>query len=194
MITLIGDVHGKYDRYRSIVEKCEYSVQLGDFGFNYSVLDSIDPSKHKVIRGNHDNYDLEFPHDLGHFGSYTLNGVSFFFIRGEYSIDKSYRIPGISWWKNEELNMAQASECIELYEKVRPNLVLSHGCPASIIPHVVTNNWKLDYSYTSKLLDQLWFIHQPRVWVFGHHHRSFCRMVNNTLFNCLNELETLDIK
>ena len=40
-ITVIGDVHGKYDRYHKIIRQSEYypyTVQLGDFGFKYDTL------------------------------------------------------------------------------------------------------------------------------------------------------------
>ena len=82
MLTIIGDCHGKYDKYKEIVNNTKFSIQLGDFGFNYSILDEIDPSCHKIVAGNHDNYDKmeNYPHFCGDFGILELNGIEAFFI------------------------------------------------------------------------------------------------------------------
>jgi hypothetical protein len=44
MITLIGGVHGKYERYCKIIrqeDRHSYTLQLGDFGFEYETLKNI---------------------------------------------------------------------------------------------------------------------------------------------------------
>ena len=56
-IRIIGDVHQYYDSYFSLAEECEYSLQVGDMGFNYEPLKQLDSNNHKFIGGNHDNYD-----------------------------------------------------------------------------------------------------------------------------------------
>ena len=35
--------------------------------------------------------------------------------------------------------------------------------------------------------------HQPKLWFFGHHHKSWTMMIDGTQFRCLNELEVYDI-
>lgn len=45
MVTLIGDVHGKFDQYYNIVKNKEYSIQLGDFGFTKDWLFIINSYK-----------------------------------------------------------------------------------------------------------------------------------------------------
>ena len=59
-VTLIGDLHGKYKRYHEIIREKDrhpYTIQLGDFGFDYRTLDNVDPKNHVFIGGNHENYD-----------------------------------------------------------------------------------------------------------------------------------------
>jgi Icc-related predicted phosphoesterase len=36
--------------------------------------------------------------------------------------------------------------------------------------------------------------HQPKLWVFGHHHQSKDVQINGTRFVCLNELETMTLE
>jgi hypothetical protein len=40
-----------------------------------------------------------------------------------------------------------------------------------------------------KLLQELFNIHQPKKWFFGHYHQSWSMTINGTDFRCLNELE-----
>lgn len=55
-LRLIGDVHGHYDDYLRLARGAEYSIQLGDMGFNYAALNQLDPEHHQFVAGNHDNY------------------------------------------------------------------------------------------------------------------------------------------
>lgn len=192
---IIGDVHGNHADYLDIIDNSEITVQVGDFGLNWNVLDNVDSNRHKIIGGNHDNYDqvAKYPHYLGDFGSYNLAGIEFFFVRGERSVDAHLRTEGISWWREEELDMPTAYKAIEAYENSKPQIVISHGCPASVLPFFVTNPSKYHPSRTAQLLESMLEIHRPNLWIFGHHHRSETLKDNGCLFRCLNELETMDI-
>ena len=94
MITLIGDVHGKYEKYHRILsrqEKNPYTLQIGDFGFRYETLKNVDHTKHLILPGNHDNYDTcyNYRHFLSDYGyMVNFNGIDFFYYRGANSIDK----------------------------------------------------------------------------------------------------------
>ena len=35
MTIFIGDVHGKYNRYRDIIRDCENTIQVGDMGIGF---------------------------------------------------------------------------------------------------------------------------------------------------------------
>lgn len=197
MITLIGDIHGDYSKYLDIIATTNYSVQLGDFGFDYSRLDVVNANHHKIIPGNHDNYDRisDYPYHIfqNDYGIFELNGVKFGYIRGAYSIDKAYRIPNVSWWSNEELSYKSCTDCINFFQYYKPRIILSHDCPFSIVPLIATNNWKLNSSRTGQLLDQIWKIVKPKFWYFGHHHKT--KMVDycGTRFCCVGECDFVNI-
>ena len=171
-ITLIGDVHGKYKRYHEIIREQDrhpYTIQLGDFGFDYGTVFNVDDEKHKIIGGNHDHYDriIHIPHYLGNFGYSCLNGVSFFYYRGAYSIDRQYRTIGVDYWEQEQVTIDQFMKARELYREIKPDIVL-----------------------TGWALQELFNIHQPKKWRFGHYHKSWNMNISGTDFRCLNELET----
>ncbi len=92
-IRVFGDVHGRSNDYLKLIENTDYSVQLGDFGFDYKFLGNVDDTKHVFFPGNHDNYDkcLWYPHCLGDYGYANLNSIDFYFVRGGFSIDKAWR-------------------------------------------------------------------------------------------------------
>lgn len=191
---IIGDVHGKYGEYHRLLRKAKHSLQIGDFGFEYKTLTEVDARRHRIIGGNHDNYDKVdgWPHFLGDYGVHTVDGFGdIFFIRGAVSIDRHLRTEGVSWWKAEELSMAECCAALAEYEKVKPVFVVSHECPRSVVPHV-TSSTLIIPSRTNQLLEQMFAAHKPKRWVFGHYHRSWKKAIDGTPFTCLNELECLD--
>ena len=192
---IIGDVHGYHDSYLNLIHGKKSSVQVGDFGFNYDALSGVDPENHKIIGGNHDNYNVivNCPNYLGDYGMADINNIRFFFVRGERSVDAHIRTENVNWWRNEELDMATAYGAIEAYEAAKPDIVISHGCPAEILPFFVTNPLKYHPSRTAQILDSMYSVHRPSLWVFGHHHTSQTLRVGRTEFRCLNELETMEI-
>lgn len=196
MIRLIGDVHGYYDSYLAITQYAEYSIQLGDFGFEYSLLSKLNHEKHKVLLGNHDHYGrIPQLYALPDFGMCKLNDIEFFCIRGAYSVDKQYRTQFLDWWPEEQLNIQQCYECLDLFKQVKPELVLSHDCPFVLYKDVLRpgNRWPVRPTITNMLLDECFKSHQPQRWFFAHHHNSWQGTVNKTRFRCLDELEFVDI-
>jgi predicted phosphodiesterase len=211
MTTIIGDVHGKFEAYKQITNDCEYSVQIGDMGLDYSYLFyNLDDKKHKFLGGNHDNYD-QYPavkHSLGDYGDREVGGLDFFFIRGAFSVDIGYRLVGThgnmsgydSWWNQEELNYAQMRDCEELYKKSKPRVVLTHTAPHQAITDNFSNDLLIrlglghDFcSKTSGFLQVLFELHQPDIWVFGHFHKDIKDTINGTEFICLPELGFIDL-
>jgi len=195
MLTVIGDVHGHYAQYERIARKREYTVQLGDLGFKYGCLNNLSQNHHKIIAGNHDNYDIIglFPHYLGDYGNCSLGGVNFFFYRGAYSIDRQYRTIGIDWWEQEQVNIEQFMKARELYRETKPDIVITHDCPESINYHLLPPGANRYQNMTGWALDELFNIHQPKMWRFGHYHKSWRMTIKGTDFRCLNELEVEEI-
>ena len=193
-LRLIGDVHGHKDNYRKLCRKALYTIQLGDHAFDYLHLNGLDPNYHQILGGNHDNYDLitAWPHYLGDYGLHQIPGFGdVFFVRGAFSIDRHLRTEGVNWWQDEEMSIRQGYRAIDLYKSIRPSFVISHTCPTDAISFV-TKSGHLIPSRTSQLLNQMFAIHQPPIWVFAHFHTSLRFQINGTEFVCLNELECLD--
>lgn len=193
-ILIIGDVHGKLIEYENIIKSTELSsIQVGDFGFGEHHrwhLSNIDSEKHKINFGNHDNYDF-----LG--GKHSLGDYSFQFknklmtIRGADSIDKNWRTEGVSWWRNEEIDYYLLQGIIDIYYERKPEVIISHDCPQSIREKLFGIS---DCSRTSAALQTMFELHQPKLWVFGHYHKSVSTIENHTVFQCLKELETLEVE
>ena len=209
-IRIIGDVHRKYVDYLFIVNNVEYSVQIGDMGYRNECLPQhVNCDKHKFFTGNHDNHnkDYELPNCLGRYGCYTLNGVKFFFVSGGFSIDKEYRIKQHdngyeqTYFINEELDKKERDNCLRLYKRQKPDIVLSHECPRSIVnffsnPDVLRNfgyNPDTFTTETSDFLDKMMSVHKPKIWFFGHYHKSWQLVYNDIKFVLLNELEFYDL-
>jgi predicted phosphodiesterase len=218
-ITVIGDTHNKYDKYYKIASKCEYSIQLGDFGSeSYTKLyySNLNPNKHKICSGNHCNYDVapNIPHYLGDFGQFTLDNRNIFFIRGGISIDRVYRVGEElnggpkTWWSQEELNYKQMIECEALYKKLKPKIVISHAPPQRFIEKIhgnkdnsILQRFKFHDGFcenTSLLCDRLLDIHLPDVWISGHHHRDYIEnyggRTGQMKFISLGELSTYNLE
>ena len=130
-LRIIGDLHGAIDwtregqSYFDHIKESEYTVQIGDLGFEHpqipdfhKKIDSVDKTKHVAILGNHDDYNHRISNALGDFGTHSIpleNGkFEFFYIRGAYSPDKDFRTPGYTWWAEEQLSTAQGFEAVIL--------------------------------------------------------------------------------
>lgn len=186
---IIGDVHGKVDRYWNILQKHKSSsIQVGDFGFKKEHdwhLANIDYSQHKINFGNHDDYTyLHKPHSLSNF---SISKSGLMTIRGAYSIDKVYRTENLNWWANEELNYSEMQQAVDFYNFNKPKIIISHDCPHEVRKQLFGIN---DKSITSNGLQIMFENHQPDLWIFGHHHKSKNEVINGTRFVCLAELET----
>lgn len=193
LLRVIGDVHGHHDEYQWLIERAQYTLQLGDFGFNYDVLCNVDGNKHKILAGNHDNYSkctqsnfihMHSNHWLGDYGTINFVGFDIFFVRGGFSIDKATRTEGQSWWPDEELTYKEMSKAIELFGEIKPNFVITHECPAEVINLIKPHN-DFKPSMTSNMLQQMHDIHKPDMWLFGHHHVQWCGTHKNTKFECI---------
>lgn len=225
-LRIVGDCHGKLAELLHLAAGAEHTICLGDISFNYDYLRRLaDPTRLRLLGGNHDEYTrspcqnctgeecvpcqgrgflfTEQPeHFLGDFGLYEAPGVGvFFFVRGAWSIDWRGRIPGVSWWPDEELDERQADRALNLYRQVRPDLVLSHTAPASIVPSVPFQRIFGDTIHgtrTESMLQAMYDYHQPSRWLFGHWHVDWVKTITHaktgkeTQFICLNELSRVD--
>lgn len=179
------------------------SLQIGDLGiFCQSDIDLLksydflDQTKHRFIRGNHDNPELirTLTPYLGDYG--YLNAQNLFYVSGGWSIDRAYRTENIDWWADEELSYADCQRAIDIYKDTKPAIMVSHECPTAIkdealsaSPGVFANKEKVKFtSKTEHALQAMYDIHQPDIWIFGHYHTKLEVKKGKTLFVCLNEL------
>lgn len=202
-LRIIGDVHQEYAKYIALTESCDYSLQLGDMGFNYDPIRKLDGNKHKHFFGNHDNRDANpAPGYIGGFGTYEINGIPFFFIDGGFSIDYKYRqeyerVKGVkTWWEDEELSHDAMCLALEWYKETKPELMITHECPSQIAKIIgkpdVLRNFGFDpntfTTRTSELLQACFEAYQPTLWVFGHYHNYQDLTQGRTRFICLDQL------
>jgi hypothetical protein len=196
-LTVVGDVHSNIADYLRLVRDSAYSIQLGDLGFDYSLLEQLDPACHRFLPGNHDNYAALPPHALGDFGVWSvpdadLEEVSgdIFFVRGAFSIDRLSRTENVDWFAEEELSDEQFAQAVALYAKRKPDFVISHDCPTAILRYV--SNFGSP-ARTNRHLQQMLDVHRPKRWFFAHHHFTWGRQIDGTLFFCIGELAALDM-
>lgn len=194
-LVVIGDVHGKINKYWEILQKIgsnQKTIQVGDFGFKKEHLwhlNNVDSATHQINFGNHDDYTfLNESHSLSDW-SYQPK-AKLMTVRGACSIDKSYRIENLDWWSNEELSYKEMQNVIDFYNFNKPKVMITHDCPDYIRRYLFGIK---DKSITSNGLQEMLENHQPELWVFGHHHKSIDKVINGTRFVCLNELEYLYI-
>ena len=217
-IRIIGDCHGHVDKpvgskhtpldvraegrtYLNTIKSADHSIQVGDLGFSRDwgiVKGQVDGSRHKILGGNHDDYNWIENHKpqsyLGDFGHWFFSNFHFFFIRGADSVDKHYRTLGMNYWHQEHLNTKQALEAKCSYIEAKPKIMISHDIPFSLYPNFITNDWKIEnVNPTATLLDECYENHQPDVWIFGHHHNNSIQQHGKTTFICLNEMCYIDI-
>lgn len=225
-LRIIGDCHGKFDKYLHLAKESTYSLCVGDVGFEYSYFERLlDPTYGKFLGGNHDNYTKEICNctdrencTLCESRGYTFNKLSrhflkdygvwevpdfgsVFYVRGAWSIDQDWRIRNVSWWEDEELTYQQCVNAIDAYEKLKPDFVVTHTVPESVIPSIPFNKMFGDTihgSRTEQMLENMYQIHQPLRWIFGHWHVDWKKWFEHpktnkkTEFICLNELGYID--
>ena len=199
-VRLIGDVHGDdysfygFKQYLNIISDIELSIQIGDFGNrSWSLLKeyNVDGFMHKIIAGNHDNYDyiLQNLPDayLGDFGNFDFCGLKFFHCRGGDSIDKAQRMQSLDWWQDEELTYAKSEKAFDLYIETKPEIVITHVFPDNLLNELFEYIYHKIPSITGQLFNRMFEEHQPKLWIFGHMHPWNNRMIKigNTQFICL---------
>lgn len=214
-IRIIGDVHGLVKGrssnpfsgagrcYGNLIAKPKYSIQVGDFSSFPGWLDKhdIDSNHHKIVAGNHDIFNALTDHFFTGYGFHSFPLASgefqFFYAHGAYSVDRKsfHQVHGVTLFDEEEMNWEKLYELIEDFPKMKPKIVVSHDCPAMLIPYVGSSHWAArgnTGSRTANALQQCFDSWQPEMWFFGHYHKKFSETINGTKFFCLDELNYMD--
>jgi hypothetical protein len=213
---LVGDIHGKTHDYinfslafgmRHASDPIPVrSVQVGDFGIGFAGSywhEQISKwmkefPQHRFIRGNHDD-----PAKCKEMPNYIADGTvegDVMYLGGAWSIDHAYRTEGVSWWRDEELTIEELDSLIDLYAKTKPRVMITHDCPTQIAWDMfISRGQSLAgqtqiKTRTGEALQTMWEIHQPQEWYFGHWHQTRDLTLHGTRFQCLGELDFIDVE
>lgn len=143
------------------------------------------------ICGNHENHpqlrELELDEQgLGYISEhiryiprgtvFELNGKTFLGIGGAESVDKCFRIPELSWWKEETITEEDIQKCIKNVDGRHIDYILSHTCPRSCFESnkvflCTMNLNKANIDHTSEdRLEELKNAIEYGDWWFAHFH------------------------
>lgn len=140
------------------------------------------------------------PHFIGHFGTWPIPETDqndpmskIFYVRGAWSIDHKWRIMGVNLFEREEMSFTELERAVELYKKEKPEFVVTHSAPTEIMKYLALNisGGKIIPTRTGQALQNMFEYHKPKLWVFGHFHQDFDKVIKDTRFICLNELSML---
>lgn len=183
--------------------KKDYVIIAGDFGAiwdrrtlqkdldKYSKL----PWTTLFVDGNHENFNIinSFPIETWNGGKvhkirediihltrgqvFEIEGKKIFTMGGATSIDKKWRVPGISWWKEElptYVDMNEAEENLNKHKR-KVDYIITHSCSEKILYRLplydrpekrrpcIDNNFLTEFETTVKF----------KQWFFGHYHLDF---------------------
>ena len=210
---LIGDIHGMVYDYKAyaIDRFTGPTIQVGDFGIGFGQGDfwheSIDAyhvaGGHRFIRGNHDNPDM-CKTMRGWIADGTVEN-DVMFIGGAWSIDGPAappgwyrRTPGHNWWFDEECSDQQFEYFLDVYTKVKPRVMITHDCPAKVSYEMFWGSGLLKGpvypNRTAAWFDQFIDAHQPDEWYFGHWHHTMQYKHGRTMFQCIGEMDYVDVE
>jgi len=135
---------------------------------------------------------------VGHFGVWKIPdtepggdyGDSIFFVRGAWSIDFYRRTLGLDIWDNEELTHEECELAIQAYTEAKPQIVVTHTGPQLLESHLklTFGDGRPVRTRTGMALDRMFELHKPKLWIFGHYHQEFDKVIDDCRFVCLEEL------
>ncbi|MCP4315722.1 MAG: hypothetical protein GY789_06795 [Hyphomicrobiales bacterium] len=207
-VRFIGDVHGKFEQYVSLIEGVDASIQVGDMGLGFfapspdGVTAPPEPrfdvmrreGNHRFIRGNQDDPTACAQHCLCIADGHSEGDM--FFCGGALSVNLKDRTKGLNWWPDEELSEPELARIREKYLDERQPIMVTHDCPHAIAKAILSHN-NIDkgvaISRTRQAFQRMWEQYKPQIWVFGHWHMSMDALISGTRFICLAELEPIDI-
>lgn len=204
-LRIIGDVHGKFSRYFAVALPAERSIQVGDFGLGFNFIDDIKATdwlaanpNHHFIRGNHDDPAV-CRNAPGFITDGKVEGDTMY-LGGAWSIDQDLMTVGVDWWPDEELSYTELDAMISQYALVKPRRMITHDCPTAIAWEMfISKGRSLFGTYqvrtrTGEALQAMWELHKPEEWYFGHWHTTKRATIMGTTFQCLGELDYVEVE
>jgi len=71
--------------------------------------------------------------------------------------------------------------------------MVTHDCPWFFYNNIHSYKRFGNASRTANAFEEMFHIHKPERWIFGHHHTSIREVVQGCEFICLAELEYIDV-
>lgn len=199
----------------------DYLIIAGDFGIPTfgRTLDSEDkyldfyinqPYTTLFIDGNHENFDElnSLPVEEWCGGKvhkladnvihlirgqvFDIDGQKIFTLGGAYSPDKEYRIPGFTWFEEEELSLDDMDEALNNLGKhnYKVDYVITHTCGAEFLKK---NAYRFEFvfnpEYCKKTENFLDYLHDGidcKKWIFGHFHKDL--MIDTKYISSYNKV------
>jgi predicted phosphodiesterase len=168
----------------------------GDY-WHESLDEMLQAANARFIRGNHDN-----PNTCKTMNSWICDGLvenDIIYVGGAWSIDYRWRTMGLDLWEDEELSHTELNRIIDVYDLVRPRIMVTHDCPevASLELFIKNGNALAGTTQfktrTAAALQAMFEIHQPELHIFGHWHGDRDQVIDGTRFICLNEMSYCDV-
>lgn len=195
-------------------EGADLIIQVGDFGFSWSLgaLSQADELLGKYgielwwLDGNHENFDIleigfgATPDDpvatkTGTWITYmprgyrfTLDGVRCMAFGGAISIDRQWRKPGVSWWRQEAITNRQVDRALDgsfidiLFCHDAPN---NGGLEQFFLPGVGPGELR-DSALSRAALDKVVEHLTPGLVVHGHYHGRYSRTIGQVAIEGLS--------
>jgi Icc-related predicted phosphoesterase len=191
-----------------------YIIQVGDFGMgfrasNYYKLHAFprlntklkDKNNHLfAIRGNHDDpsyfKEVNNPFDnsnitlLPDYSELEICGKKLLFVGGAVSVDRWTRTPLKNYWEDEAFQLRRD------FNFKQYDIVVTHTRPpisGAFLGFDKVQGWiwedadlKNDLIEEGDLVNVLYELTKPTLWVFGHFHQSLTIQHENTKFKCLD--------
>lgn len=216
----VSNVH-RLDILDTIATEYDYLIVVGDFGipsFKDMIGDSEGirvfnrkPYTTMFIDGNHENFfELnslpikewhggkvhKLSHKIIHLMRgqvFTIDEKTFFTFGGAKSIDRILRIPGFSYFEEEDCNIQETNEAIDNIDKLKDSgvdYVITHTCSTNYLKEHnddIIYGQRVFEQYTGnvgKMLDYVEENLKYKHWYFGHFHRD-CKIDDkHTLLSC----------
>lgn len=203
---LIGDIHGEWDEYTFVAGAVDRSIQVGDFGIGFAGPYWHDRAnlfhadrRHRFIRGNHDNPTKCRQEMDGWIADGTIEN-DVMFIGGAWSIDHAWRTPNVDWWVDEELSYSDLQTMIDVYDAVRPRVMITHDAPDAATTEMfiktgetISGGQRFE-TRTGMALQAMFEKHRPEAWYFGHWHKTKSLVMEGTTFQCLGIHDYIDVE
>ena len=201
-LLLVGDLHANIERAKeindlAIRQDIDKIIGLGDFGYTFTpdVISAVSAQKIPwyFIDGNHDDHTQlthdapeieEFAHELyyiprGHV--WEWESKTFAAMGGAYSIDKSHRVPYISWWPDEQIQIGDMYRLDENIGSKKVDIFLSHEAPKIAVKHFFKDANREGLSDRA-FLEQAYNNYKPKLWIHGHWHYRYEWQSDDTKF------------